>query len=393
MKTGRTLVELAKEVQRRAENKHDYVAKTEAITMEATDNPVEAAADADFDRLLKEAHNAAPDFHKLLQLNVGGKRFGVNEIAHDQISQHLQIPAVYYDRMRTENPQLLTVNVNTWLAANAGQKRMVRTLDNTARAFLSDKFRPIEHEDLCEAILPILLQDGRFDLMSMQVTDKKLYLKVVDKSVTRKLAETGNAFGDNKHKIVRIVAPAITISNSEVGHGALSVLAGIYDSFCSNLATFGESSMRRYHVGARHDIVGADVVALLSQQTQNLTNAALMSQVKDVVTGAFNPERFNALCDKVEGTTQDKVEKDTDIPKLIKLTGQKVGFTEGEGKGILARLIEGGDTSRFGVYNAVTRFSQDVESYDRASELERAGAAVVELGKAEWQRLLQQSAN
>jgi V8-like Glu-specific endopeptidase len=76
----------------------------------------------------------------------------------------------------------------------------------------------------------------------------------------------------------------------------------------------------------------------------------------------------------------------------VNLTGQKIGLTEGEGKGVLNQLIAGGDLTRFGLYNAVTRASSDIESYDRATELERAGAAVVELGKAEWQRLLEQSA-
>jgi hypothetical protein len=327
----------------------------------------------------------------LLQLNVGTELFGINEIAHDQIGQYLQIPAAYYDRMRHEHPGLLADNVNVWMAGK-GQKRMVRTLDGKARAFVSDAFRPIENEDLLEAILPILLGDGRFDIMSCECTERRLYLKVVDKAVTRKLAETGNHFGDHQHKIIRITSPAITVSNSEVGMGALSIQAGIYDSFCSNLATFGERSMKRYHVGARHDILGDDVMALLSAQTQNLTNAALMSQVKDVVKNAFNPERFNELVDKVEGTAQDKIAKEVDVVKLVNLTGKQIGLTEGENKGVLQALIEGAELSRFGLYNAVTAYSQGVESYDRASELERAGAAVVELGKAEWQRLLHQAA-
>jgi hypothetical protein len=289
--------------------------------------------------------------------------------------------------MRHESPQLLAHNVNTWLSAGTGQKRMVRTLDGKARAFLSDKFRPIENEDLAETVLPLLLDGGRFDIMSCEVTERKLYIKVVDKSVSRKLAETGNFMGDGKHRIVRIAAPAITISNSEVGHGALSIQAGIYDSFCSNLATFAARSMKKYHVGARHDLLGEDVVALLSAQTQNLTNAALMSQVRDVVANAFNPARFNELVDTVEGTAKEKI-SDVDVVKLVNLTGKQIGLTEGENKGVLSALIEGGDLTRFGLYNAVTAFSQKVESYDRATELERAGAAVVELAQPEWQRLL-----
>jgi hypothetical protein len=384
MKSGRTLVELATEVQRRAGAKHDYVAKAEAISMETE-------IQNDFEKLVKGEAQPVQDFHKLLQLNVGGNRFKVNEITHDQIGQYLSIPAAYYDRMRQDQPELLATNINTWLASQVGQKRMVRTLDGNARAFLSDKYRPIENEDLCEAILPILLDGGRFDIVSCEVTDRKLYIKVVDRSVSRKLAETGNHMGDGQHKIVRIAAPAITVSNSEVGQGALSVQVGLYDSFCSNLSFFSARSMKKYHVGARHDIVGDDLVALLSAQTQNLTNAALMSQVQDVVKNAFDPARFNELCDQVDGTTQEKIDQ-VDVVKMVNLTGKQVGLTEGENKGVLNALIAGGDLTRFGLYNAVTRFAADVESYDRASELERAGAAVVELPQGDWKRLLAQAA-
>lgn len=368
MKLGKSLVDLATEIQRRAGAKHDYVARAEALSV------------------------AAVGETKELKLVVGDDQFGINEITHDQVGQYLQIPSAYYDRCRRDNPDLLATNVNAWFAQSVGQKRMVRTLDGNARAFLSDKFRPIENEDLCEAILPLLLDGGKFDIVSCEVTERKLYIKVVDHSVTRKLAETGNYFGDNQHKIVRIAAPAITISNSEVGHGALSIQAGMHDSFCSNLSFFAARSMKKYHVGARHDIIGDDVVAVLSQQTQNLTNAALLSQVRDVVKNAFDPARFNELCDLVDGTAAQKIDKDVDVVKLVNVTGKRIGLTEGENKGVLNALINGGDLTRFGLYNAVTRFSADVESYDRASELERAGAAVVELAQPEWQRLLAEAA-
>lgn len=385
MKTGRSLVQLAEEIQRRSTAKHDYVARAESLQMEVSD-PV---LDAEFAKIVGREQ---PEPKRDLRLKVGDNRFALNEITHDQMGQYLQIPAAYYDRMRQDCPELLAANINTWLARSVGQKRMVRTLDGNARAFLSDKFRPIENEDLCEAILPLLLDGGKFDIMSCEVTERKLYIKVVHKSVTRKLAETGNYMGDGKHKIVRIAAPAITISNSEVGYGALSIQAGIYDDFCSNLATFAARSMKKYHVGSRHDILGEDVVALLSATTQNLTNAALMSQVRDVVSNAFDEGRFNELCDQIDGTATQKIERDVDVVKLVNVTGKKLGLTEGENKGVLNALITGGDLTRFGLYNAVTRFSQELESYDRASELERAGAAVVELAQPEWQRLLAEAA-
>ena len=61
-----------------------------------------------------------------------------NDVAHRQIAARLEIPAKYYDRMRTEAPQMLAKNVNHWLHAQP-ETRMIRTLDGNVRAFLSDR--------------------------------------------------------------------------------------------------------------------------------------------------------------------------------------------------------------------------------------------------------------
>jgi hypothetical protein len=42
--------------------------------------------------------------------------------------------------------------------------------------------------------------------------------------------------------------------------------------------------------------------------------------------------------------------------------------------------------------SAVTRAAEDAQSYDRASELEAAGAAVLDLRPTEWRELAQQAA-
>jgi hypothetical protein len=365
MKIGKSLRELAEEIERRANNKRDMIVNTGRLEMQAI--PFET-------------------IEPQIRLNVGQESFQANELAHDQIGTYTEIPSKYYDRMRKESPELLARNVNHWFKEK-GENRMVRTLDGKARAFLSDRYRPLENEDLALAILPILLSNDRFDLMSCEVTDKRLYLKVVDKAVNRELAKTGNQLGDGQHKIVQIVAPAITISNSEVGAGALSIQAGMFNRFCSNLATFEARSMKKYHVGARHEMLGDFDVTMLSADTRQKSDVALWAQVRDVLNGAFDETRFQALVDTVEGTRKDDI-READIVKIVTLSSRAVGVTEGEEKGILKHLIEGGDLTRFGVHNAITAFSQTVESYDRATELERAGAALVELPRGEWQKIV-----
>lgn len=362
MKAGLGLVELAKEIERRANAKKDMIANTKAITFTAT------------------GEEKAADFG----LIVGSDEhtFGMNEIGHQQIAQHVEIPKAYYDKMREQAPDLLATNINEWFK-RFPVPRTVRTLDGKCRAFLSDKYRPLENEDLAEAVIPPLMELG-LDVMSSQITDRRLYIKAVDPKVTRELKAIGGKFGDGQHNIVRCLAPAITISNSEVGEGALSILGGVYDGFCSNLATFGERSTRKYHVGKRAEL-GEDTYALLSDQTRKLTDKALWAQVADIVRAAFNRAHFDSLCDKIAETQQHKIEGD--LVKVVEMTAKRFRMNETEGKSILQHLAEGGDLSRFGLYNAITRASQDFEDYDRASEFERAGAQIIELPAKEWKVL------
>jgi hypothetical protein len=355
MKSGLTLQQLAAEIERRAGAKRDLVVSTKNLEM--TED---------------------------LKLNVADKeQFGINGIAHGQIAQHTDIPKKYYDKMLADDPRLLANNVNTWFRKYPAD-RMVRGLDGNARAFLSNKYRPLENEDLAVPVLTAARELG-LDCMSSQITDKRMYIKLVDPKVTRELAAIGGKFGDGKHNILRMLAPALTVGNSEVGEGAMSILGGVYDGFCSNLATFGERSVRKYHVGGKHEIAGEDTYALLSDETRRKTDVATWAQVGDVVRAAFNEAHFNSLCDKIAGTQHDRIEGDP--VQVVKLATSRFGLTEATGTSILKHLIEGADLSRFGLYNAVTRASQDVEDYDNATGMERIGAQIIELPASEWKTL------
>ena len=135
MKHGRTLQELAMELDRQARTKKDYLIDTSLLSMRLEDD--------------------APVLHfPANELSHSGI-LHINDIAHRQIGQSLGIPAKYYDKMRTENPELLVANVNSWFDTTP-QTRMVRTLDDTARAFLSNRYRCIDNYEVAETVLPII---------------------------------------------------------------------------------------------------------------------------------------------------------------------------------------------------------------------------------------------
>jgi hypothetical protein len=359
MKQGRSLQDLAAEIVRQRETKHDYVASTENMAMRTT------------------RESAVPKLFIGDELHVA-----IKPHAHGQIAGHLEIPKAYYDRMLAQEPELLARNVNTWFAKNP-VKRMVRTLDGHARAFLSDAYRPMDNADLLESALPRIM-DLNVDVMSCEVTDTRLYLKVVDSRIKRDIPK-GKQLGEG-HDRFDTVSPALVLSNSEVGAGALALQTSVWTGGCTNLMVISERSVRKYHVGARVDI-GDEVYAMFSDDTRRATDEALWKQLSDVISGAFDLAKFDAQVEKLTAATRDEIPTTADPVKVVELTAKKFGFNEAERGSVLTHLIRGGDLSRYGLHAAVTRAAEDLPDYDRASQFEMMGGRIIELPQTEWREL------
>jgi hypothetical protein len=364
MKTGmKSLTELAQEIERRSAAKKDFIAPVARMQMIVDI----AGANA----LYLDGSDRAP--------------MAVNDLAHGQLAEYVGIPRAYYQRMQAQDPGLLSANVNRWLhdQERKDDKRMIRTLDGNVRAMLSNKYRPLENEDLAQAVLPVLLEEG-FMILSSEITERRLYIKAVDQRIVKDIP-SGKHMGDGGHTIFDTVSPGITISNSEVGYGALSIESSIFTRACTNLALFG-SVLRKYHTGQRAEL-SDEVYALLTDQTKRATDAALWGQVRDLVAAALSETRFDQNVAKLTQAAADPLPAD-DIVQVIEFAGKKLGLIENERKGVLRCLIEGGDLSRYGLHSAITRHSADLENYDRATELERMGGQVIEMSQKDYAQML-----
>jgi hypothetical protein len=151
----------------------------------------------------------------------GGGEYGITSLAQRQLAEKLKIPFACFERMRAGHPDLLDRNVNTWLHTE-GDRRMIRTLDGQVRAVLSDRYRRLDDFDLAESVLPILQRPEGARFESVELTDTKMYLKVITPGVEFEVAP-----GD-------IVQSGIVITNSEVGCGTLSVQPLLYRLVCKN---------------------------------------------------------------------------------------------------------------------------------------------------------------
>ncbi len=356
MKSGLTLDQFAETIITQNALKQDYLVDTRNLQMDTYDSTVYLHMFDNNSEILEP-----------LQLN---------QIAHRQFGTHLKIPAAYYDRMLTTNPELLVHNVNSWFQREPS-KRMLRTMGGTARAFLSNRYRRIDNYDIAQVVLPIIGEMKDAYVESCQVTDSRMYLKVVN---TRLEAEVTP--GD-------IVQAGIIISNSEVGLGSVSVQPLVYRLVCSNGMIVNDAQAKRNHVGRVNE--ADESFKLYSEETLMADDKAFVLKIQDTVRAAVDEARFSRVIDMMKSAKQTAMNT-KDVPSIVRLASKEFHITGDESNGVLQHLIEGNDLTLYGLSNAITRHSQDVESYDRSTELESIGYNILSMPRSQWNRINQSAA-
>jgi hypothetical protein len=363
MKTGKTLPQLAAEIARQQAAKRDFVVSANRLAVDVVETfeptnpqhtPVRRAR-----LLIDGADNGR-----------AVEAFPINDYAHGQLATKLDIPAKFYDRIQAELPDLWQTNVNR-LISHKGGTHLVRTLDNNARAVLSNKYRRLDNVDLIQAVLPTLNSlGGGLRIESAEITDRRLYIKAVYPKMEMEVKK-----GDP-------VQAGIVISNSEIGAGRLMVQPLIYRLVCTNGMISEDGAVQKYHIGRG---IESEMQELLSSQALNADDRAYWLKARDVVKAVLTDAKaFGAIVDRMSKTTRQLIESTP--TQVVELTAKTYNMTESESAKVLEHLLTGGDTSRYGLLNAVTRTAQDVADYDRATELESIGGDILN-NDATWKRL------
>lgn len=281
--------------------------------------------------------------------------------AHSQLAQELGIPQAYYDRMAKEAPELLARNVNEWLdKAPEGNRRMLRTVNGELRAYLSDRYRPLDNFDLAEAVLPEL-SGGDVRIESIGLTEDRFYLKAVNPKIAGEV------------KVGDEIQAGVVISNSEVGAGSLKVEPFLFRLICLNGAIRDEMATRKYHVGRKASGSDEAAFAFYTDETRMADDRAFFLKVRDTVRAAFDMAFFRKGLDEMKRAAGIRV----DLAPAAVVELLEDHLRESERGRVLEAYIQGNDRTVYGVANAVTLASQDVESYDRATELERLGGLIL----------------
>jgi hypothetical protein len=372
MKTGRSLQEIAAELERQTNTQKDYVAPQGAV---------QAVVDQEDGNTVKLA-------------GFNGAAMPIKPFAHQQLADVLGIPKRYYDRMAAEQPGLLATNINGWLQADPTNRRMLRTLDGQVRAVVSPKFRPLDNYPLARVVLPKLLNINA-QVMSCELTETRMYIKAILPDLSDTLPD-GMAWGNGHNAIAEYrgnepgkVVAAITISNSDVGAGTLRVEPGVFTTWCTNLAVLKAAAMRKYHVGRSFE---ADQNwEVFKDATREADDRAFWLKVEDVTAAAFDVEIFRAAVAQIREAAEQPIES-KELPAVVEVAVNRLALPPAAGNDILTFLARGGDMSKWGLSSAISATANNVKDYEMATTLERASGEVLAMNAREWAPIAQATA-
>ena len=360
MKHGKSLAELAQEIDRQSTAKHDLLVPTQKMHMEMAGD------------------GTAPVF--IIDGQDGFSQ--ATDRAHSQIATRIGIPQKYYNKMRVESPELLKENVNHWLHSS-NDTRMVRTLDGTIRAFMSDRYKAMDNDKVAMGVLASVRQSSgqsQLQVISSQVTPDHLYINMRFPKL-----QDAVAVGD-------AVQMGVTVSNSEVGAGALRITPLIYRLVCTNGMVMGtamhDSGMRRSHLGGKMEAL--EDFSVFTSETVEADDRALMLKIRDTMSHLSDPELFKEMMLKLSEANES--EKIIHPVPAVEVLSTRLSLTSTEQEGVLTNLIRGdigveNRMNRWGMANAVTRLANDVESFDRSYELMEMGRKVLDLPEREWETI------
>jgi len=315
-----------------------------------------------------------------------------NRSAYNQLAEKCSpsVPFNFFEKMMTERPKRLADLING-LHADDPKKRLVRTLDNKVRAWLSNSYRVIDNYDMAFTCLDEARKKNA-QVFEASLSDKRMRIKFTTQEVWDKIDITqrsgpqggwyAGAIG-NRELIGKTILgatireelpggpgtihPVVTVLNSETGHGGFHVRLGILMGICFNIATL-ETIVTRVHLGDRLE------EGIFSPETISAESKAIMLKARDAVRAAFDQEKFAGIVAKAKAAQTDKIEAPAAaVDNVIEVCQ----INEEHKEALLTYFLRDYDSTRFGLAQAVSRRAQDLDDPDDAGELENIAGKII----------------
>jgi hypothetical protein len=304
-------------------------------------------------------YDGVSDMIRILQGNED-TLFKPTELFHDQVSEKLEIPKTYYRRMRSEFPELLEDNVNSWLSKKTKTKYLLRTfkypgVESVARAMLSNSYNIIDNFDVLTAALEAIDAMGvHIEITKAQVTDKRLYLHVTCPEIQIQADELLKDYrGRSELGVGNGIIAGVCISNSELGLGGYEVCSRATILKCLNGMSDRDGRFRKVHLGAKMD----NGVIEWNDSVRQKNYELVIAQTKQAVSTYLSKDYLGQQIKKLEAASGIEIEHPTAV---IERVGLELNIAESHRQAILSRFIKGGQTNGVGIFNAFTRQAQEM---------------------------------
>lgn len=305
------------------------------------------------------------------------------------------VPSGFFKTLVSEREGRAVALMNG-LLEDTGQRRFVRMLDGKVRAFLGNSYRVIDNYDVAFTALDSARANNA-EVLEAALSETQMRLKFVNYDIWRTIDGVrangsksdwfAGGLGSQQH-LSKVAArsqgdlpggpgtvwPVVTVTNSETGHGSFNVRIGILQGICFNLATV-ESVARHIHLGERME------EGVYTDEAVSADSKAIMLKCRDAVAAAFKPETF----DKIVAAANDAQKHVLKSPaNAVEAVVKGSYMTDAAKDSILRYFLKdysaGGET-RYGLAQAVARYSQDVDDADGSSDLEDLAGKLVMSGE------------
>jgi len=360
-----SLSDLVAELERQKESKFDFVADTRSV----------AVADGEGGLFL-----IPQDAHAAEWLPSGGLR--IRPGALDQMGEKCDpaIPVKFLRELSGKRPRRAAELLNN-LIEDAPARRFIRCLDGSLRAFLSDRYRVLDNYDLAFAALDAVRLAGG-EVIEASLSETHMRIKFTSRQIwdaidVKRQDNRGSWYAGglgNQGYLSRVSArsggdlpggpgtvhPLVTLSNSETGHGGLSVRIGLLQAICFNLATV-EEVVAKIHLGERLS------VGVFTEETVTAESKAIYLKARDTVRGAFDPLAFKRMVDLAREAQAQEIHAPA---AAVENVAKAASLPEKAKDALLAYFVRDYDLTRYGLAQAVARLAQDEEDGESGAGLE-----------------------
>jgi len=364
--------------------KHDIVVPARYLRMKNTNlQVINSEKLDDFTKLLADTGIMVSDIEKeMIDLSV-------LDCCHAQIASRCDIPKRYYDRMleSTQSHNLLDSNVSHWLENKSGNYLLRTFIDKSkshgiARAVLSDRYSVMDNYDVMLATLDAIKESGiNVKIESGDITDTKFYMRFTcpdievdapDLLKNYRVPNSNSIFGDSGGSVGNGIISGFVISNSETGNGKFSISPRALVLACKNGMIFKDDAFMKTHLGAKMDEYSS---IDWSEDTRQKNYELVCSQVKDAIKHYASYEYLSGKVQQliVKGNKElvNPIETVMNVSKHLSVSDEKE-------KSILNYFIKGGDTTAFGVTQALTYFAHQHCNPEERYEMEIKAVEVLE---------------